>query len=65
MHVVKTKFRPWLELEVDDAEYADLKAMGALAEDAPQAAPAAKPSPTPAPDAATPAAAPAPTKKEG
>jgi hypothetical protein len=34
MHVVRTTFQPDKEIEVDDAEYADLKSQGLLVEDA-------------------------------
>lgn len=33
MHRVKTTFRPDEEIEVDDAEYVDLKAQGLLVEE--------------------------------
>lgn len=46
MPIVRTTMRPDQPIEVDDIEYADLKAQGLLAED----------TPAPAPQTATPAA---------
>ncbi|MDH6448178.1 hypothetical protein M2155_000586 [Streptomyces sp. SAI-119] len=48
MPTVRTTFRPDLQVEVDDTEYAQLKAQGLLVEDEP-----ATEEPTAAPAAAT------------
>ncbi len=34
---VRTKMRPWEELDVDEAEYTDLKRQGLLLEESPEA----------------------------
>jgi hypothetical protein len=51
MHTVRTTMQPDREIEVDDADYLDLKRQGLLVED-----PAPEPQPAPA-------VAPAPVKK--
>jgi hypothetical protein len=59
MHTVRTTMRPDVEVEVDDADYLDLKRQGLLVETETQ------PDPTPGPAAPKKAAPSATTSKEG